>query len=35
VANWARRCGASVSDSLVDSLVAGMAALRATAFVGA
>jgi para-aminobenzoate synthetase component 2 len=35
VANWARRCGASVSDSLVDSLVTGMAALRATAFVGA
>jgi para-aminobenzoate synthetase component II len=35
VANWARRCGASISDSLVDSLAAGMDALRATAFVGA
>jgi para-aminobenzoate synthetase component 2 len=35
VANWARRCGAQIDESLVDSLAAEMDALRATAFVGA
>jgi para-aminobenzoate synthetase component 2 len=35
VANWARRCGAQIDESLVDALAAEMDALRATAFVGA
>jgi para-aminobenzoate synthetase component 2 len=34
VANWLRRCGASVDDSLVDGLAAGMETLRAAAFAG-
>jgi para-aminobenzoate synthetase component II len=34
VANWARRCGASVSDELVDSFAAEVETLRAAAFAG-
>jgi para-aminobenzoate synthetase component 2 len=34
VANWARRCGAQIDDSLVAALADEMAALRATAFAG-
>jgi len=34
VANWLRRCGAAVPDSVVDELGAGVESLRATAFAG-
>jgi para-aminobenzoate synthetase component 2 len=33
VANWLRRCGASVDDARVDELAAGVETLRASAFV--
>ena len=35
VANWARRCGAEIDESVVDALASDMDALRATAFAGA
>jgi para-aminobenzoate synthetase component 2 len=34
VANWLRRCGASVDDALVDELAAEVETLRAAAFAG-
>jgi para-aminobenzoate synthetase component II len=34
VANWLRRCGATVPDALVERLGAGVEALRAAAFAG-
>lgn len=35
LANWLRRCGASVEDARVDQLAAGVDAMRAAAFTGA
>jgi para-aminobenzoate synthetase component 2 len=34
VANWAARCGAPISDDLVDELAAEVEAMRSTAFAG-
>jgi para-aminobenzoate synthetase component 2 len=34
VANWVMRCGATVSDDLVDELAGEVESLRATAFAG-
>ncbi|HZZ97653.1 MAG TPA: aminodeoxychorismate/anthranilate synthase component II [Jatrophihabitantaceae bacterium] len=34
VANWAARCGAPISDELVDELAAEVEAMRSTAFAG-